>query len=72
MCTQPTSVALRILGKTAEVAKAGRKKKTKKARGVQDNSPTKPASGVYKQKYMRKSKAQRRGLYNRLAQMGQI
>jgi hypothetical protein len=65
-------VAWRILGRTAEVAKAGRKKKTKKARGVQDDSPTKPASGVYKQKNGRYTKAQRRGLYNRLAQMGQI
>ncbi len=54
------------------MAKAGRKKKTKKARGVQGDSPTKPASGVFKKKIMRKTKAQRRGLYNRLAQMGQI
>ena len=65
-------MAWRILGRTAEVAKAGRKKKTKKARGVQDDSPTKPASGVYKQKNGRNTKAQRRGLYNRLAQMGEI
>jgi hypothetical protein len=66
-------VAWRIVGRTAEVAKAGRKKKTKKARGVQDDSPTKPASGVFKNSALRKNaKAQRRGLYNRLAQMGQI
>jgi hypothetical protein len=66
-------VAWRILGRTAEVAKAGRKKKTKKARGVQDDSPTKPASGVYKKrKTVSNPKAQRRGLYNRLAQMGEI
>ena len=55
------------------MAKAGRKKKTKKARGVQDDSPTKPASGVFKNSALRKNaKAQRRGLYNRLVQMGQI
>ena len=34
--------------RTLEVAKAGRKKKTKKARGIQAGSPTKATGGTYK------------------------
>lgn len=55
-----------------EVAKAGRKKKTKKARGIQDESPTKQTTGINKKKKYTGHKGKLKGLYNRLVRDGQI
>jgi hypothetical protein len=54
------------------VAKAGRKKKTKKARGIQDASPTKETSGILKRRDYKTKQKQMRGLYQRLVAMGKI
>ena len=55
-----------------EVAQAGRKKKTKKARVIQEESPTKRTTGVYKKKRHTGKKSKLKGLYNRLVRDGLI
>ena len=55
------------------MAKAGRKKKVKKARGIQDASPTKPSSGIGRKRSDYNSKQrQMKGLYQRLVAAGKI
>ena len=51
------------------MAKAGRKKKTKRARGIQDTSPTKKTNGVFKKRH---NKRKMRGLFARLQREGAI
>jgi hypothetical protein len=46
------------------VAKAGRKKKVKKARGIQSGSPTKATSGFSKKKLYKNKQKQMKGLYH--------
>ena len=58
--------------RTLEVAKAGRKKKVKKARGIQDASPTKATSGIKKRRDYKTKQKQMRGLYQRLVAAGRI
>ena len=48
------------------------KKKTKKARGIQDASPTKATSGFGKRRDYKTKQKQMRGLYQRLVAMGKI
>ena len=54
------------------MAKAGRKKKVKKARGIQAGSPTKATSGIDKQTRYKKKQRQMKGLYQRLVAAGKI
>jgi hypothetical protein len=58
--------------RTLEVAKAGRKKKTKKARGIQDASPTKATSGFNKRNRYKNRQKQMKGLYQRLVAGGHL
>ena len=55
--------------RTMDVAKAGRKKKTKKARGIQNTSPTKKTNGMHKRT---RHKRKMRGLFARLQREGAI
>ena len=58
--------------RTLEVAKAGRKKKVKKARGIQDASPTKATSGAMKNQRYKNKQKQMKGLYQRLVAAGHV
>ena len=54
------------------MAKAGRKKKVKKARGIQAGSPTKATGGAYKKQLYKNKQKQMKGLYQRLVAAGHI
>ena len=54
------------------MAKAGRKKKVKKARGIQAGSPTKATSGFSKKKLYKNKQKQMKGLYQRLVAAGHV
>ena len=54
------------------MAQAGRKKKTKKARVIQEESPTKKTTGVDKKAKYKGKKSKLKGLYNRLVRDGLI
>ena len=54
------------------MAKAGRKKKVKKARGIQAGSPTKATSGFGKRRDYKTKQKQMKGLYQRLVAAGKI
>ena len=52
------------------MAKAGRKKKVKKARGIQAGSPTKATSGIDKQTRYKNKQKQMKGLYHKVRSGG--
>ena len=54
------------------MAKAGRKKKVKKARGIQAGSPTKATSGAMKNQRYKNKQKQMKGLYQRLVAAGHV
>ena len=54
------------------MAKAGRKKKVKKARGIQDASPTKATRGAKKKQLYKNKQKQMKGLYQRLVAAGHV
>ena len=58
--------------RTLEVAKAGRKKKVKKARGIQAGSLTKATGGAYKKQLYKNKQKQMKGLYQRLVAAGHV
>ena len=50
----------------------GRKKKAKKARAVQPESPSKNTGGVNKKRDYKKKQSRMRAMYNRLHRAGQM